>query len=299
MLMPKKLLYAIVSLTIIISALLVGYQLINEGSNQSAETWKAAIIDQLSIKETWANATFMNTSTSILRSAGYDVEIFSGQEVDVKFYESLPTRGFRIIILRAHSTVRVGSNYVDLFTSEPYAEGEYMELGDQISKAVFFNSSEEYFAIGPTFVKQSMGGSFSDAVIILMGCSGLNYTTMAEELTRKGARVILGWTNLVLPSETDYFITLLLRYLLDPNRQDTIKSANDKINLEINRKPTISGSRLRYYPPAEGNYVIPVRNESGTGATMKPDKDFQVSISHFRRDFVIAGLSIQKLHESS
>jgi hypothetical protein len=77
--------------------------------NQTPEDLKAAIVDQLSIEQDFANATFINSATSILTSAGYKVETFSGQEVDVRFYENLPSRGFGVIILRTHSAVRQGS----------------------------------------------------------------------------------------------------------------------------------------------------------------------------------------------
>ena len=259
--MPRKLLYGISTIIILISVFLVSYYLLQK-LNQTPEGLKAAIVDQLSIEQDFANATFVNSATSLLRSAGYSVETFSGQEVDVRFYEDLSSRGFGVVILRVHSTVRQGSEYVDFFTSERYVEGKYAELGDQISRASFFNRTEEYFAIGPTFVRQSMKGSFAGATIILMGCSGLNYTTMAEELYRKGARVAIGWTNLVMPSETDHYVTLLLQYLLNQSKQDTVKEAVNKINSQLWARPTRYGSLLTYFPNDAGSYIVPLRKES-------------------------------------
>ena len=278
------------SVILLISVFLVSYYLIQR-LNQTPESWKAAIVDQLSIEQNFANATFVNSSTSVLRSAGYNVETFSGQEVDVEFYEGLSARGFGVIILRGHSAVRQGSEYVDLFTSERYVEGKYAELGDQISKAtILFSPKTTYFAVGPTFVSQSMKGNFANATIILMGCSGLNYTTMAEAFIGKGARVVVGWTGLILPSETDHYIALLLRYLLDKGRQDTIKEAVDKINLRLGLRPTLYGSLLRYFPSEERDHIVPIRKEISSVDRMIIDEVIQISISHFRRDLVICDL---------
>lgn len=286
MLMPGKLLYAAVSVAIIVSALLVGYYFLYRGSNQTAESWKAAIVDQLSIDENLRNATFVDKVTSILNSAGYNEENISGQEVDVKFYENLPSKGYKVIILRVHSTVRQNSNFVDLFTSEPYVEDKYPGLGDQISRARFFYGPQiEYFAIGPTFVRQSMKGNFANATIILMGCSGLNYTTMAEELKEKGARVIVGWTTLIEPSETDHYTTVLLQHLLNITDPSTVKEAVYSINLELSQRPTRHGSLLRYYPTQEENYIIPIKKEGETAATMKTNVVFQILIRDVYDDF--------------
>lgn len=260
--MPRKLLYGISAVILLVSVFLVSYYLLPK-FNQTPEGLKAAVVDQLSIEQDFANATFVDSATSILTSAGYSVETFSGQEVDVGFYESLSSRGFGVIVLRAHSAIRQDSTYVDLFTSERYIAGEYSELEDQISKATFFlGPKTTYFAVGPTFVSQSMKGNFADTVIILMGCSGLNYTTMAEALVGKGASVVVGWTGLVLPSETDHYITLLLQYLSERGRQDTIKEAVDKVNLGLGQRPTLYGSLLSYFPNDERNHIIPIGTES-------------------------------------
>lgn len=107
-----------------------------------------------------------------------------------------------------------------------------------------------------------MKGNFADTVIILMGCSSLNYTTMAGAFVGKGASVVVGWTGLVLPSETDHYITLLLQCLSERGRQDTIKEAVDKVNLGLGQRPTLYGSLLRYFPSDERNRIIPIGTES-------------------------------------
>jgi len=296
--MPRKLLYGISAIVLLVSVFLVSYYLLQK-FNQTPEGLKAAIVDQLSIEQDFANTTFVDSVTSILTSAGYNVETFSGQEVDVRFYESLSSRGFGVVVLRAHSAVRQGSEYVDLFTSERYVEGKYAELGDQISKATFFFSPKTtYFAVGPTFVSQSMKGNFADTVIILMGCSSLNYTTMAETFVGKGASVVVGWTGLVLPSETDYHISLLLQYLFDQSRQYTIKEAVDKINQQLGLRPTLYGSLLRYFPNWERDYIVPIRKMNLLMDRVYLMCVFQQSTPRSKQDFLIQVHASQQESES-
>jgi len=143
---------------------------------QDTENWTAAIIDQVAIEGLF-NPEFNDTITTLLATSGFDVKYYPGEDVTVDFYKTLPSKGGRVIILRAHSAVREDNVSVDLFTSEPFVEGKYYEYGKQISRAQFLISNNEYFAIGPTFVQNSlnpsMKGIFADSLIVLMGCNDL------------------------------------------------------------------------------------------------------------------------------
>jgi len=86
---------------------------------------KAAIVDHLSL--TYPNQTFIETATTTLKQAGYTVDYYSGEKVTVEFYRNLPTHGYKIIILRVHSTTG-GHQSVSLFTSEPYSESKYVPI---------------------------------------------------------------------------------------------------------------------------------------------------------------------------
>jgi len=258
----RKLLTGVVLITTTLLAIFVGYYLFFQ---HHTENWTAAIIDQLVVQEELANPIFNANCTSILNASGFDVKYYSGSDVNVMFYKDLPSKGGKIIILRAHSAVRDNTDWVDLFTSESFSKDRHTDLASdrQISKAQMYSSDEWYFAIGPTFVDRSMTGLFdSNCVIILMGCNSLNETTMAEALVGRGAKVVIGWTSWVEASYTDSFTIQLLQRLLAEN-PETIKGAISKINHQIELyHPNRYNTTLTYYPTSDeaASHIIPTRN---------------------------------------
>lgn len=284
----RKLLYGVVLVTLVLLAVVVAYYLFFQ---PHTENWTAAIVDQLTVEPALTNQsrTFNATSTSILNASGFDVEYYPGKDITVNFYKDLPSKGDKIIILRAHSSIRNETDFVDLFTSELYSkskETQYSaQYGIQLSVAKFFVSPyNKYFAIGPTFVDLSVRGRFdSSCVVVLMGCNSLNKTSMAEALVGRGAKVVIGWTRLVELNDTDESTIDLLQYLLakDPY---TIQGAIEKIN----ESPHLYEAELDYYPKAAGNYKISKRkNETSLGLMREP---FQIlllaTLAKWKRDSV-------------
>ena len=220
---------------------------------QSAESWTAAIIDQLTIKSEFANPAFRENCTSLMNASGFTVDYYQGGEVTVNFYKTLPSKGRKILILRAHSAVRDDTDWVDLFTSESYREGLYIDLAStrQISRAQMYSDTKWYFSVGPTFVTNSVSGRFdSECVIILMGCNSLNTTTMAEALVSRGAKVVIGWTFFKSAGATDIYTLQLLNLLLAENAH-TIKSAIKQLNSQIVEGPNPWNATLAYYPESQ------------------------------------------------
>jgi hypothetical protein len=182
---------------------------------------KAAIVDQLS--EHFSDTTFNTTATNLLTNAGFTVSYFSSENVTVPFYEKLVEGDYGIIIFRAHSAMRVDEPIVDLFTSEEYDENKYYEYrsGGLLSKAEYLvplgqETGQFYFAITPNFIERF--GSFPKSIIIAMGCSSLNVSGMAQAFINKGAKAYVGWTNIVLPNDTDYETAKFLEMFLGENR---------------------------------------------------------------------------------
>ncbi len=250
----RNLLYSIVLVTLILSAVLVTYYLF---FSPRPENWTATIIDQIAIEDLF-NPEFNTSITSLLKASGFDVKYYPGEDITVEFYKNLPSKGGKIIILRAHSAVRKDNTSVDLFTSEPFIGGKYSEYGNQVSHAQFLvDPYQEYFAIGPTFVQNpinpSLKGTFADSLIILMGCYGLNKTTMAQALISRGAKVVVGWTGWVELNDTDSSTIQLLKYLLV--QRDSIDAAVSKIN----RPHYLFNATMDYYPKGARNYVVPTK----------------------------------------
>lgn len=278
----RRLLYGVVLATIVLLAVVVTYYMFFQ---PHTENWTAAIVDQVTVEgENLFNQDFNTTSAYLLNFSGFDVKYYPGDDVTVDFYKDLPSKGSKIIILRAHSAVRNVSDFVDLFTSERFVEGKYYEYGNQISIAEFLGTDHRYFAIGSTFVDFSMKGRFdADCVIILMGCNSLEKESMAKALVDKGAKVVIGWTSWVLLDDTDNSTAQLLQHLL-VNRNN-IEAAVDKTNLV----PHPFGATLDYYPKSAWNYIVPTRkNETSLGLMREP---FQVlllaNLAKWKRDSVV------------
>jgi hypothetical protein len=240
---------------------------------RSPNEWKAAIVDQLSIDENLINTSFISEAASILNASGFEVEYFEGTAVDVGFYGDLPAESGAIVVLRAHSAVRDNTDYVDLFSSEIFQEGRYPILASerQISKAQMEWSDDWYFAVGPTFVNSSMEGRFKDSLVILMGCSSLNQSTMASALVAKGAKAVVGWTDRIDLGDTDAVTLVLLQQLL-VNPKYTIGGAVEAINrrlFEILGHYPSFGARLAYYPSTAKNHLIETRARSSSSLLLE------------------------------
>lgn len=187
----------------------------------------AAIVDQLSL--TAPDPEFADTARGLLQGAGYAVTYYPGEQVTVDLYRELPTRGYDLIILRVHSapvTVHnevtgkvANSDFLSLFTGEPYAEGRYQQEQDlgRIAKSRYLrvDSPNEYvFGIVPSFVQHSMHGRFNGTTIIMMGCDGLRAQTTAQAFLDKGASSFVSWSQPVSSVHTDSATERLLeRYL--------------------------------------------------------------------------------------
>jgi len=224
--------------------------------------FKAAIVDHLSL--TQPNQTFVQTATNTLKQAGYTVDYYPGEEVTVEFYRSLPTHGYKIIILRVHSTaaLRSGTEYVEtpvsFFTSEPVSTNRYIyeQLTEQLVKVFYLPYSESdpsYFGITDNFIREGMNGKFNNTIIIMMGCDGLTNAEMAKAFLERGTKVYIGWNGPVLASYTDYSTTCLLQRLLI--EKQTIDQALMETSTEIGADPAYN-SLLLYYPLEAGDVTI-------------------------------------------
>ena len=230
----------------------------NQTTNPASSQLKAAIVDQLSL--TFPNQTFIETATNTLKQAGYTVDYYPGEQVTVEFYRNLPTSVYRIIILRVHSTATVvaqgAQRPVSLFTSEPYSMTKYVyeQLTEQIAKVAYnFPDPPYYFAVAPAFVVSAMKDRFHDAIIIMMGCEGLDNPSMAKAFVEKGAKTYISWNGSVLASYTDQAVTHLLQQLF--TKKETLEEAVDNTMSELGPDPEYK-SQLLYYPLEVGDQTI-------------------------------------------
>jgi len=222
---------------------------------------KAAIVDHLSISQQTKNEAFFETSKAILNTAGFHVYYYAGGAVTVDFYRNLPSRGFDFIIFRVHSTGRPKQEHelgdlVVFFTSEKYSTTKHIseQIAGQVVITTFPYDEQKYFGVTPSFVKDSMNGRFKNTIIIMMGCDGLKYTSMAEAFIGRGAKVYIGWNGPVDAAHTDQATTHLLQNLV--TEKQTIKQALAETMNEVGPDPTHK-SILSFYPAKAENIVIP------------------------------------------
>jgi hypothetical protein len=241
------------------TVLLVYYNMPPSQPEVTSNQPSAAIVDHLS--SDFPNQTFVETATSILQQAGYTVDYYPTQDVTVDFYRNLPTHGYSIILLRVHSAIAVNTKLQELafFTSEIYSPSEYTldQLDGRLGCATIHNppnpGEPEYFAIRRSFVEDSMIGRFNGTTIIVMGCYGMKYTSMAEAFIEKGAKVYIGWDGLEDADHSDAATVDLLRQLL--LEKQAVGQAVENTIKEVGEDPAYNSSLL-FYPAASAGITV-------------------------------------------
>lgn len=221
----------------------------NDGSVLDDGAKKAVIIDQLEL--TQPNPDFVSQARDILAQDDYDIDYVSGEGVTVDFYRTLPSKKYDIILFRVHAGIttevdsetgeKTGTEYVSLFTGEPYDETKYpSEQLNRLGKARYENGEgDPLFGIGPEFVSKSMEGDFGGATIVMMGCDGLRSQTTAEAFLDRGAGGFVSWTKPVSAPHTDEATILLLQRLLVEDLD--LQQAVDQTAAEVGPDPSYDG----------------------------------------------------------
>jgi len=228
---------------------LVRFYLIGQPAPNNVGELRAVIVDQLSSVR--KNDAFIGNVTEELEGYGFEVDLYRGGNVTVDFYRQLPAHGYKLIIFRAHSGLlaenEVTQDRTVLFTNEEYSRlNHYDEQWD--GRLVMARVGEGYpmvFGIPPKFIGESMEGEFDDAVVIMMGCSGLFSRDLAKAFVDKGASVYVGWNGSVELYYVDEATPYLVRQLCSGNM--TVKEAVDSTMDVIGPDPEHKAG-LEYYP---------------------------------------------------
>jgi len=218
---------------------------------------KAVIIDQLD--RDIPNPRYQNQTMSYLLDAGYDVDLYTTEDITIDFYKELPEMDYEFILFRTHSLAIYGKNPSEwIFSGEKYSNKVHIAetLSGQLSPGVPFvvtedqtitysqALSERHFMIGPKFIDESMVGQFPGSVIILGGCETMPHELLAEALVKRGASSVIGWNELVNYSKNDRVMTSLLEEILVNGLE--IDEAIDLV-MEDFKKDKKSGLRLKHY----------------------------------------------------
>jgi len=209
---------------------------------------KAVIVDQLSSVQ--KNDAFVTNVTEELEGYGFEVDLCQGDNVTVDFYRHLAAHGYKLVIFRAHSGLlaenEVTQDRTTLFTNEGYSQAKYIpeQLDNRLVMARVGEGYPMVFGIPPKFIEK-MEGEFDEAVVIMMGCSGLFKTDLAQAFVNKGASVYVGWNGSVELYYIDEATPYLVEQLCSGNL--TIKEAIDSTMDIIGPDPE-HGAGLEYYP---------------------------------------------------
>jgi hypothetical protein len=224
----------------------------------------AAIIDQLSASFQ-ENEQFIANVTRELEDYGFEVDVFQGNNITVDFYRQLPTRGYKLIIFRAHSGLLAENDVTQdrtvLFTNEEYSESRYAleQVYGQLTMGGACQGCPMMFGITSKFVRaggvigqdKDMVGRFDDTVIVMMGCSGIALTDLAEAFVDKGASIYLAWDRSVelyyVDSATPYLVNQLCSGKL------TIREAVNNTMAIKGPDPNYGAELQHYYDPASHN----------------------------------------------
>jgi hypothetical protein len=227
----------------------VRFYLLGQQSPDNVGELRAVIVDQLSSMR--ENEEFVANVTGELEDYGFEVDLYQGDNVTVDFYRQLPTHGYKLIIFRAHSGLlakdEVTIVQTTLFTNEEYSQLKHYaeQLRDRLVMARVGEGYPMVFGIPPKFIGESMEGRFDDAVVIMMGCSGLFMRDLAEAFVDKGASVYVAWNGSVELYYVDEATAYLVRQLCSGNV--TVKEAVDSTMDVIGPDPEHKAG-LEYYP---------------------------------------------------
>jgi len=210
---------------------------------------KAVIVDQLSSVK--GNEAFVTNVTEQLEEYGFQVDLYQQDDVDVDLYGQLATRGYKLIIFRAHSGLLAENEMTQdrtvLFTNEAYNQLSHYDdqLHDRLVMARVGEGYPMVFGIPPKFIEDGMKGKFDDSVVIMMGCSGLFERDLAQAFVGKGASAYLAWNGTVELNYVDEATPYLIEQLCSGNT--TLKEAVDNTMEAVGPDPEHKAG-LAYYP---------------------------------------------------
>lgn len=246
--------WLLIALSIASVAVFIRFYLPGRPSENNVGEPRAVIVDQLSSMQ--ENDAFIADVTEELEEYGFDVDVYQRDEVRVDLYRELPTRGYKLIVFRAHSGLlaenEVTQDRTVLFTNEEYSQFSHYDdqLHDRLVMARVGEGYPMVFGIPPKFILESTEGRFDDSVVIMMGCSGLFLRDLAQAFVDRGASVYVAWNGSVELYYVDEATPYLVRQLCSGNMtvKEAVANAMDIIGPDPEHK-----AGLEYYPSESGD----------------------------------------------
>jgi len=231
---------------------------LEESPIKQADVKKAVIIDQLD--RDFPNQSFQNQTMEYFSKAGYEVDLYTYDDITIDFYKNLPSMDYNFIVFRSHALAIYGDNPSSwLFTGEKYSEEKYIQdqlAGDLISRAVPYRvtqakdlgfdtaSKDRHFIVSAKFVENLMTDKFPNSIVILGGCDTMKHPDFGHAFIERGASSVIGWNGLIDAIENDQVLSSLLKEILI--EKSDIDDAVDSV-MEEYLKEKDTDIRLKHY----------------------------------------------------
>jgi hypothetical protein len=210
---------------------------------------RAAILDGLATD--YPNQTFIKSAMEVLRGAGFEVDVYSPENISLNLLKELPSKYYDLIIFRTHGgRIRqpiglfIGSGlFIEKCNPDSYRyeiESGYLLLGRP------FLSNEIYCVAPPHYISEKLRGEFRRTMIIAMSCFTGDDNVMASAFFERGAGTYIGFRGEISPSYADAFTITFLRKLYFEKL--SIREAFDQALRELGSDPHYGGSPVLYLP---------------------------------------------------
>jgi hypothetical protein len=230
----------------VLLVLIVSVRLLGSGDRSGKGRMSVAILDPLT------GEGFTSRGVELFESAGYEVDVFRGEEVSVGRIKKM-SGGYRVVVLRVHSSIYHGR--VWFFTGERYSQERHVleQLLDEVHPAMPALGSEYLFAVGAEFVLHFLEDRFDGALIVVMGCDGLSSYDLAKAFMVAGAAAYVSWDGPVSLGHTDEATFAMLRGLVAEGMclRDAIRHSMELIGPD----PSYASS-LCVFPEEGGTFGI-------------------------------------------
>jgi len=219
-------------------------------SKQTPTQLRAAIIDQ--VHNDLPNFKLQADAQRMLEDAGYEVDLYTTDEITVDFYKNLPSMNYHFILIRSHGGEDLNYEYpTRLFTGEKYSREKYTT--EQIYRHVGYGLpiyleeykelkesgqdvlDHSYFTISAKMVEDGMVGTFPDSIIIVGGCQSARSHDLMESLLHRGASQVLGWDATIESKDNDKAMIWLLEEILvkEVPLYDAVAEINEEMVLDF------------------------------------------------------------------
>jgi len=217
---------------------------------QTPTQLRAAIIDQ--VHNDLPNFNLQADAQRMLEDAGYQVDLYTTDEITVDFYKNLPSMNYHFILIRSHGGEDLSDeNPTFLFTGEKYSKEKYTgeQIFGQIGYGIPFYEEDleelkeggqdvldhSYFTVGAKMVEDGMVGTFPDSIIIVGGCQSARSHDLMWSLINRGASHVLGWDATIESKDNDRAMIWLLEEILvkEVPLYDAVAEINEEMVLDF------------------------------------------------------------------